>query len=150
METKYINTVKYNEYEISELEQCETSKIDDFFDKYFKYYSLKKIGKTSNYDGWLYVAHINNEIIGAIRGDIMWGVVHIELLMVKPEFRKEGIGKKLYNRVIEFAQKNNCNMITVETFDFQAPDYWQSLGFKVDFTREGYSENTLYYLSKKI
>lgn len=150
MESKFINTINFKSYEISEIECYETSNLDSFFDKYFKYYSLKKIGKTSNYDSWIYVAHMNNEIIGAIRGDIMWGVVHIELLMVKPEFRKEGIGKNLYNRAVEFATKMNCNMITVETFDFQAPDYWQSLGFKIDFTREGYNGNTLYYLSKKI
>lgn len=150
METKYTDTINYENYNISQINCYETSNLDSFFDKYFKYYSLKKIGKTSNYDSWIYVAHINNEIIGAIRGDIMWGVVHIELLMVKPEFRKEGIGKNLYNRVVELATKMNCNMITVETFDFQAPNYWQSLGFKIDFTREGYTENTLYYLSKKI
>jgi hypothetical protein len=52
--------------------------------------------------------------------------------------------------VIDYAKKKDCTIATVETFNFQAPEYWKSKGFKIDFVREGYNGNSLYYFSKKI
>lgn len=40
-------------------------------------------------------------------------------------------------------------MLTVSTFEFQTLDFYKKLGFKVDFKREGYLNNsTSYFLSK--
>ena len=121
---------------------------DEFFRTYFQEYSLKKLGKESKWQSWRFVARHGETIVGIIQGDIMWGVLHIELLMVKPEYRKLGVGGALYSKVVNLAKEHDCTMMTVETFDFQAPEYWQSKGFKIDLKRPGYQGNTLYYLSK--
>jgi len=80
----------------------------------------------------------------------MWSVLHIDLLMVVPEYRKLGIGSELYNLAIEYGKKNNSTMATVETFDFQAPKYWESKGFTLDFSRAGYGDNVLNFYKKII
>ena len=123
---------------------------DEFFDTYFREYSLKKLGRESRYESWRFIARDHQEILGIICGDMMWGVVHIELLMIKPEYRKCGLGSALYEKVVELAKERGCSMMTVETFDFQAPEYWKNKGFKIDLARPGYQGNTLYYLSKVI
>ena len=143
----YLQTQQYN---ISGVANPYSRKLSNFFDYYFKDYSLNKIKRTSEFINWLFVAHKNGEIVGAIKGDIMWGVVHIDLLIVIPEYRKLGVGSKLYNLAIEHAKKQNCKIATVETFNFQAPDYWKSKGFNVDFIRPGYETNQLYFLSKSL
>jgi GNAT superfamily N-acetyltransferase len=127
-----------------------SSDYDAFFAAYFRDYSLKKLGRESEYKSWRFVARDGQEILGIICGDIMWGVLHIELLMIKPEHRKLGLGRELYGNVVDLAKETNCSMMTVETFDFQAPEYWQNKGFKIDFARPGYQGNTLYYLSKSL
>jgi ribosomal protein S18 acetylase RimI-like enzyme len=122
-----------------------------FFKYYFLDYSIKKLSKSSNFYNWGFAAYDDNKnMIGAIKGEIMWNVIHIDLLMIKPEYRKQGIGSKLYDLVLDLAKKENCVLITVETFDFQAPIFWQSKGFTIDFSRSGYNDNTLHYLSIKL
>lgn len=121
---------------------------DEFFRTYFQEYSLKKLGKESKWQSWRFVAREDESIVGIIQGDVMWGVLHIELLMVKPEYRKLGVGGLLVSNVVNLAKERGCTMMIVETFDFQAPEYWQAKGFKIDFKRGGYDGNTLYYLSK--
>jgi ribosomal protein S18 acetylase RimI-like enzyme len=121
---------------------------DTFFRTYFQEYSLKKLGKDANWQSWRFVARDDESIVGIIQGDMMWDVLHIELLMVKPEYRKLGVGGLLVSKVVDLAKEHCCAMMTVETFDFQAPEYWQAKGFKIDLKRGGYDGNTLYYLSK--
>ena len=123
---------------------------DAFLATYFRDYSLKKLGRESEYKSWRFVARDGQEILGIICGDMMWGVLHIELLMIKPEYRKLGLGRELYETVVDLAKETKCSMMTVETFDFQAPEYWQNKGFKIDLARPGYQGNTLYYLSKSL
>ena len=136
------------EYNISGVANTSSKTLSDFFSYYFKDYSYNKLYKTSEFDTWVFVAHKDDKIIGAIKGDIMWNVIHIDLLMIHPDYRKLGIGSQLYNLAIEYGKKENCTMATVETFNFQAPEYWKSKGFKIDFVRSGYGENTLYFYSK--
>ena len=126
------------------------STISNFFDKHFMEYSLNKINMNSNYHQFIYASYNNEELIGAIRCSIMYKVMNIELLIIDPKYRKLGIGKSLYNMVVDYAKELNCTMITVETFNFQAVEYWKNKGFKIDFVRNGYNGNSLYYFSKDI
>jgi ribosomal protein S18 acetylase RimI-like enzyme len=124
--------------------------ISNFFDKHFMEYSIKKINMDSKYEEFIFASYDDNKLIGAIKSSILYNVLHIELLIIDSIYRKLGIGNCLYNLVINYAKERDCSLATVETFDFQAPEYWKNHGFKVDFIRAGYNGNSLYYLSKKI
>jgi len=139
-----MNNINYKRIEKSDTE------IINFFDKHFMEYSLNKINMDSNYHQFIYASYNDTELIGAIRCSIMYKVMNIELLIIDPRFRKLGIGKSLYEMVVKYAKELNCTMITVETFNFQAVDYWKNKGFKMDFVRNGYNGNSLYYFSKDI
>lgn len=121
-----------------------TAEVANFFDHHFTEYSKKIIGRKSNYKQHIFTAHKDNKLIGALRCDMMWSVVHIDLVIVEPEHRNQGVGTLLFNKV----QDLNASQITVETFEFQALQYWLDKGFKVDFMRDGYDGHKLYYLSK--
>ncbi len=51
-------------------------------------------------------------------------------IVVDREFRRKGIGKKLFEFIKNLAQKNNINSITVEVFAFnnEAIQFYQSIG----------------------
>jgi GNAT superfamily N-acetyltransferase len=121
-----------------------TAEVSDFFDRHFTAYSKKTIGKQSDYKQYVFTAHKDNKLVGALRCEIMWSVVHIDLMIVDAENQKKGVGTLLFNKVLDL----NASQITVETFDFQATQYWINKGFQVDYIRDGYDGHKLYYLSK--
>lgn len=131
------------------MESLTTRELSDFFDANLTAYSQQQLGKQSNYKQWFFVQRDTetHKIVGAIRGETMWQVAHIDLLIVEPNRRKQGVGTALFNRVL---QQEKPLLITVETFDFQAPQYWLNKGFRIDFIREGYDGNKLYYMSLKL
>ena len=70
------------------------------------------------------------------KGNLMAGLVaetfgnwlEIEYLFVKEELRGQGIGSKLLQRAENEAKKRNCRFAFVNTYQFQAPDFYISHG----------------------
>ena len=80
------------------------------------------------------------------KGNLMAGLVaetfgnwlEIEYLFVKEELRGQGIGSKLLQRAENEAKKRNCRFAFVNTYQFQAPDFYISHGYKEVFTLQDY------------
>jgi len=71
----------------------------------------------------------NNEIIGASKGKIFDAALYISEFIIKKRFRKKGAGSKLIENIETYAKKNNCTKIWVDTYGYQAPDFYQQNGF---------------------
>jgi ribosomal protein S18 acetylase RimI-like enzyme len=92
-----------------------------------------------------------DKVLGGVQGYLIYGALYVQLLWVAKKLRNQGYGKKLMSEAEKFAKEKNYNMITLETLDFQALDFYKKLGFKVDFKRDGFFNNsTCYYLRKTI
>ena len=65
-----------------------------------------------------------------------------------------GIGvwaKKLMEAVHEYGKKHGCTLATVTTMNFQAHNFYAKLGYKIDFSKEGYSNGaSCIFMSKKL
>ncbi|WP_026693883.1 GNAT family N-acetyltransferase [Peribacillus kribbensis] len=90
-------------------------------------------------------------ILGGISGSTKMHSLIIQFLWVDESIRGKGFGKKFIKKVEHYAVEKKCRMIKVETFSFQAPDFYISLGYEVygkieDFP-EGYNH---YFLFKKL
>ena len=80
------------------------------------------------------------------KGNLMAGLVaetfgnwlEIEYLFVKEELRGQGIGSKLLQRAENEAKNRNCHFSFVNTYQFQAPDFYLSHAYKEVFTLEDY------------
>ena len=80
------------------------------------------------------------------KGNLMAGLVaetfgnwlEIEYLFVKEELRGQGIGSKLLQRAENEAKKRNCRFAFVNTYQFQAPDFYISHGYKEVFALQDY------------
>lgn len=70
-----------------------------------------------------------NEIIGGLYGRSIWGTLEIKTFVVKTENRNEGIGRKLIQEAEKEAKNRNCRFISLDTFSFQAPEFYEKLGF---------------------
>ncbi|MDR0968783.1 MAG: GNAT family N-acetyltransferase [Holosporaceae bacterium] len=120
--------------------------------EWFMEHSLEKIGEILERNKVIsFRAEIDGEIVGYVALEMFYGQPHVNYLIVHKKYRLKGIGTKLMEKAFEFGKENGSSFICVSTFSFQAPNFYQKLGFKVDFVRAGYAKNTsLYYLSKPL
>ena len=93
----------------------------------------------------------HNEIIGGLYGRSIWGTLEIKTFVVKPENRKEGIGSKLMKEAEAEAKRRNCRFISLDTFSFQAPGFYEKLGFEKIGTETDFPKGfEKYYYRKRI
>lgn len=79
------------------------------------------------------------------RGDILW----IESCAVEPAFRHQGIGKKLFAQLIEFAKNNNIQQLQLNTYLPQAHQFWLAQGFEIVTTIAHWKYGLSCYLMRK-
>lgn len=93
----------------------------------------------------------NNQIIAGANAYIIFGVVHTDQLWVHPDYRLQGLGRKLMENIEEYARDNGCKIATVNTMSFLAVKFYERLGYQKDFERSGYSkESNHIFFSKKL
>lgn len=81
-----------------------------------------------------------NRVIVDTYGDIIaginskmycWNCLYIDVLWVKEEYRKEGLGSKILNEIEKVAKDKGCYLIHLDTFDFQAKDFYIKHGYDI-------------------
>ena len=89
--------------------------------------------------------------IAGLLGHTLWNGFFISALWVAEAVRRKGIGRQLLARAEELAIQNDCDHIHLDTFDFQARDFYEKNGFQIFGTIEDYPiGHKRYYLIKKL
>lgn len=71
----------------------------------------------------------SQEVVGGLYGKISYGWLFVELLSVPHSMRTQGTGTRLMGAAEELARERGCAGIWLDTFSFQAPDFYRKLGF---------------------
>ncbi|BAN48198.1 N-acetyltransferase [Metapseudomonas resinovorans] len=71
----------------------------------------------------------SDEIIGGLSGEIFYRWLFIELLAIPEQAKGQGIGARLMKMAEDLAREKGCVGIWLDTFDFQAPGFYQKLGY---------------------
>ncbi|WP_032610362.1 GNAT family N-acetyltransferase [Pseudomonas syringae] len=69
------------------------------------------------------------EIIGGLHARVLYRWLFIELLVVPEQTRGQGTGSRLMQMAEELAIDKGCVGIWLDTFDFQAPDFYRRHGY---------------------
>lgn len=72
----------------------------------------------------------SNALIGGLHALSYWGWFFIEHLYVPDALRKRGTGTSLMKEAEAAARKRNCVGIYLGTFSFQAPGFYEKLGYQ--------------------
>jgi ribosomal protein S18 acetylase RimI-like enzyme len=72
-----------------------------------------------------------NELVGGVTATIFWHHMHIDFLWVSEGLRHGGYGSQLIKKMEDLAIEKGCRLIVLDTFSFQAPDFYKKQGFKV-------------------
>lgn len=91
------------------------------------------------------------QIYGGITGAVKWNYLKIDFFWIDEKIRKRGYGKKLLTEMEKLAKEKGCDIIEVDTFSFQAPDFYVKNGYEViGIVENAPRGHKHYYLYKKL
>lgn len=99
--------------------------------------------------------HIKDEqgvIIAGINGlYYAWSCLYVEVLWVHQDYRQHGLGSKLLLDLEQTAKEHGCHLIHLDTFDFQAKDFYLKHGYEIFGVLEDCpKDHKRYYLKKSL
>ena len=86
----------------------------------------------------LYVEDEHGQLLAGLVAETFGNWLEIEYLFVKEDLRGQGIGSQLLQQAESEAKKRNCRFAFVNTYQFQAPAFYQKYGYKEVFTMKDY------------
>ena len=73
----------------------------------------------------------NGDLAGGVVVSLFWGMAEINFLWVRDDLRGQGYGRDLLHAAEQEARQRGCGYAFLDTFSFQAPDFYQKLGYEV-------------------
>lgn len=71
-------------------------------------------------------------------GDTHGNWLTVKYLWVSDELRGQGVGSRILEQAEETARQRGCKYVFLDTFSFQAPEFYRRHGYREAFTLEEY------------
>ena len=115
-----------------------------------KLYNLNNREKAGNIPLGIYYEDENGQKLAGLTGETFGNWLCIKYLFVSESLRNQGIGKKMVISAENEARNRGCKYVFVDTFSFQAPAFYEKLGYKCVFslTNYPYTEARYYYIKE--
>ena len=89
--------------------------------------------------------------IGGLWCDSYYQWLFIELLFVPQHLRQQQVGTRLLAEAEVFARQNHCNGVWLDSFAFQAPRFYEKLGYQQFGCIDDYPKGfTRFFFSKRL
>lgn len=99
----------------------------------------------------IFLKDANDEVLGGVLGSIWGGWVHIGFLWVAEVARRQGHGRSLLDAAERYAVERGCHAAQLETFSFQAPEFYAKQGYKLFAVLDGWPPgHSKYFLQKRL
>lgn len=92
-------------------------------------YNRKFIGP-ARWQNIVLSAREGRRIVGGLTGFIGWNDCYVTMLWVDQASRGEGTGTALIRAAERVARKRRCALVHLNTFSFQAPKFYEKLGYR--------------------
>jgi GNAT superfamily N-acetyltransferase len=97
----------------------------------------------------VFVRDSNQTILGGCNGSTLYGCLYIDQLWVDESLRHKGYGRQLIEKALAFGIDKECSFATVNTMNWEALEFYQKLGFVIEFQRTGFDHNSIFYFLRK-
>ena len=94
-------------------------------------YNEQQAGDDSGQSLCFVVHALDQEIVGGVIGATHYEWLYVDLMWVKEEFRGRGYGHRLLTLAEDEARQRGAKNAYLDTFSFQAPDFYQQHGYQV-------------------
>lgn len=89
------------------------------------------------------------DLCGGLIGESGWRWLHVYFLWVSDAVQRQGYGRALLKRAESEARARGCQGIHLDTHDFQAPAFYEALGYRVFGVLEDYPPGYRRYFLRK-
>jgi GNAT superfamily N-acetyltransferase len=97
----------------------------------------------------VFVRDEDGEIVAGLIGMTFYSCLAVDLLWVREDMRKQGFGTQLLQIAENEAILRGCTQIQLDTFDFQAPEFYKKNGFEIFGVLDGLVGNHKRYYFRK-
>ncbi len=98
-----------------------------------------------------FLAFDNDKLIGGAIGFVEYNWYFLDLLYIDEEYRKRNIGTNLLKEIEKFALKEHLTGVRMETWNFQAKEFYEKNGYSVFGEIKDCPPGTIdYYLKKEL
>ncbi len=78
----------------------------------------------------LFIYDEEHRIVGGLTGQQFFTSMHIRYLWLDKTMRRQGFGRQLIERVEAEARQRDILNLFIDTYSFQAPTFYETLGFR--------------------
>ncbi|MFA7338454.1 MAG: GNAT family N-acetyltransferase [Candidatus Obscuribacterales bacterium] len=142
-----------NEPEQSQLaiEECDSSQDQDAIVGILRRYNTQQAGQANYKRLDLMMRDGEGKIIAGLCGETRWGWLEVETLAVEEGYRHQQIGSRLLDAAEAEARKRHCHGVFLDTYTFQARDFYERKGYAVYGKLENFPNGyTKFYLWKEL
>ena len=114
-------------------------------------YNLARIEDKNPKDLGIYLEDETGNKLAGLIGDTHGNWLTIEFLWVSEELRGQNIGSLILKKAEETAKERGCKYVFLDTFSFQAPEFYKQHGYKEVFELKEYPvTGKRYYFTKEL
>lgn len=114
-------------------------------------FNAKHVPNCTYEDVNLCMKNQNGDIIAGLLSVVCWNWLEINILWIDEQHRRQGLGKKLLDEAERIARSKNCTFIKLNTFSFQAPEFYKKNGYKeIAVIEDAPLGNKHYYFKKDL
>lgn len=138
-----------------EITRC-SSEEADFIDDKIVEYNLEKVpadcenNRVVHWFGKKMTDENGKIVAGCLAARTVWGTAEVSVLWVDEAYRKQGLGSQLLADVEKDFRENGCNIVLLDTFDWQARGFYEKNGYSVFGTLEDCPKGHCRYYMKKV
>ena len=78
----------------------------------------------------LFLRDVGDEVVGGLLGSIWGGALYVRILWVSEPLRGRDFGRRLMETAERRAVERGCRHVFLDTFSFQAPGFYEKLGYR--------------------
>ncbi|OGM59575.1 hypothetical protein A3A75_05885 [Candidatus Woesebacteria bacterium RIFCSPLOWO2_01_FULL_39_10] len=90
----------------------------------------------------IFLKSTNGKVLGGVIVTFLWNGMEVNSLWVDDSISRQGWGRKLMTAVEEEAVKRGCTIAYINTFSYQAPGFYEKLGYKLYGKLEDFPEGS--------
>ena len=97
----------------------------------------------------VFVRNDVGQIVGGAHGWTAFSWLHIDVLWLREDIRRKGLGRQVLEATEAEAKRRGCKFAELETFSFQAPEFYKKNGYTVFAELEQVAGEHRWYFLKK-
>lgn len=132
-----------------EIAQNPTSDEKEFIFQQLVKFSSQRAGEANYKPLTIFLREADKNLVGGLLGATYWQWLYVEFFWIHESWRKQGYGDAVLAAAEQEAMRRGCEYAYLDTFSFQAPEFYQKRGYIIFGELPGFPENHSRYFLKK-